>query len=80
MWVTTINEMRDIVGIILMPFQLVIAFIGLILNITGRLIGAVLGLVLMIIGFALTITFIGAFIGIPLMILGLLIMIRSLLR
>jgi hypothetical protein len=49
-----------------------------ILNLTGRLIGALLGLVLLIGGFVLSLTVIGAVIGIPLIILGLLLMVRSL--
>jgi hypothetical protein len=49
-----------------------------IIEATGRLIGAILGLVLMIVGVVLTITVIGAIVGIPLIIFGFMLVIRSL--
>lgn len=52
--------------------------IATILSLTGRLIGAILGLVLVVLGFAISLTIVGAILGIPLIILGLLLMIRSL--
>jgi len=54
--------------------------IGLVLNLTGRLLGIIIGLILMVAGLALTVTFFGAIIGIPLLIIGLLLIIRSLFR
>jgi hypothetical protein len=44
---------------------------------TGRLVAAVLGLVLMIVGVILTVTLIAAPVGIPLGLFGLLLMLRS---
>jgi len=52
--------------------------IGLAFNITGRLIGIILGGLIMAIGLGLTATFFLAIIGIPLAILGLLLVIKSL--
>lgn len=48
------------------------------LKLTGRLVGALLGLVLMIVGIVLSLTVLGAPIGVPLLVFGFLLMIRSL--
>jgi len=48
-------------------------------NLTGRLIGVIIGGLLMTFGLALSATFILAIIGIPLTIVGLLLIIKSLL-
>ncbi|MFN2194620.1 MAG: hypothetical protein ACK2UW_00680 [Anaerolineales bacterium] len=61
----------------LWPFAALWNLLTWILSLTGRLIAALLGLVLMIIGAVLIVTLIGAPLGIPLAILGLLLMIRS---
>ncbi len=62
---------------ILWPFAAVWWLVSSVLQLTGRLIAAVLGLVFMIVGGLLTATVIGAVVGIPLMIFGFLLMIRS---
>jgi len=64
-------------SIILLPFKIVWALLEFVLGLTGRLICAVLGIVLIILGVILTLTIIGAVIGIPLLIIGLLLIIRS---
>lgn len=61
----------------LWPFEALWNLVTWILSFTGRLIAAVLGLILMILGAVLTVTVIGAPIGLPLALLGLLLMIRS---
>ncbi len=61
----------------LSPFKAVWDLLALVLNITGRILAAILGVCLMIGGIALTMTVAGAPIGIPFAILGLLLMIRS---
>jgi hypothetical protein len=48
-----------------------------IIVVTGRIVGVILGLVLMIAGAALSVTVVGAVIGVPLVVLGLLLMARS---
>lgn len=62
----------------LWPFWLIWRLVIGIIEVTGRLVGAILGLVLMIVGIILTLTVIGAIVGIPLIIFGLLLMMRSL--
>jgi hypothetical protein len=61
----------------LWPFVALWDLLALILNLTGRLVAAILGLVLMIVGIILTVTLIAAPVGIPLIILGFLLMLRS---
>ena len=60
----------------LWPFVTVWNLLALVLNITGRVLAGVLGLGLMIVGIALTMTVAGAPVGIPLAIFGLLLIIR----
>lgn len=62
---------------ILWPFVAVWNLISWILQLTGRLVAAILGLVLMIAGVLLTVTVIGAIVGIPFIVFGLLLMVRS---
>jgi hypothetical protein len=62
----------------LWPFVAAWQLLAAVLNITGRLLAAILGLLLMAAGIALTMTVAGAPIGIPLAILGLLLLVRSL--
>jgi hypothetical protein len=61
----------------LWPFVALWDLITWILKLTGRLVAAVLGLVLMIVGVILTVTVVGAVVGIPLIIFGFVLMIRS---
>ena len=63
---------------LLYPFWLIWRLVVWIIEVTGRLVGAILGLVLMIVGVVLTITVVGAIIGIPLIIFGFMLVIRSL--
>lgn len=60
------------------PVVICWAFLASILKITGRVVGAIIGLILMILGILLTATVIGAPVGIPILILGFLLMLRSL--
>jgi len=62
---------------LLWPFVAIWNLFTFILNVTGRLIAAVLGLVLMIVGLLLTVLVISAPVGIPLMVFGLLLTLRS---
>lgn len=65
------------VPILLWPFYAIWKLIEFIVLFTGRLIGVVLGLVLMIVGIVLTITVVGAIVGIPLIIIGFLITLKA---
>jgi hypothetical protein len=59
------------------PFWAIWRLVALIIELTGRLVAAILGLVLMIVGVILTVTVIGAIVGIPLIIFGFLLIIRG---
>jgi hypothetical protein len=61
----------------LWPFVALWDLISWILQLTGRLVAAIVGLVFMIVGVLLTVTVIGAILGIPFIIFGFLLMIRS---
>jgi hypothetical protein len=63
---------------LLYPFWLIWRLVIWIIEATGRLIGAILGLVLMIAGVIVSLTLIGAVIGIPLIIFGFMLLVRSL--
>lgn len=62
---------------LLYPFWLIWRLVIWIIEATGRLVGAILGLVLMIVGVVLTITVVGAIVGIPLIIFGFMLTVRS---
>lgn len=62
----------------LWPFVALWDLLTFILNLTGRLVAAVLGLALMIVGIVLTVTLIAAPVGIPLIVLGFMLMLRGL--
>jgi len=64
--------------VLLWPFRLVWRLVTGILELTGRLVAAILGLLLMVVGVVLTATVIGAILGIPLLIFGFMLMLRSL--
>ena len=62
----------------LWPFWAIWRLLTIIVELTGRLIAVVLGLVLMIIGTLISLTVIGAVIGIPMIIIGFLLVLRGL--
>ena len=61
----------------LWPFVGLWRLVAFILEFTGRIVGVVLGLVLIIVGIVLTLTVVGAIVGVPLIILGGLLMVRG---
>jgi hypothetical protein len=61
----------------LWPFVALWNLVAWILQLTGRLVAAILGLVFMIVGAIVTVTVVGAVIGIPMIIFGFLLMLRS---
>jgi hypothetical protein len=71
------NRHKRHIPFFLWPFWLIWKLVIFIIEFTGRIIGAVLGLVLMIVGIVCTLTVVGAIIGIPLIIFGLLLLLRS---
>jgi len=72
------TEKKKRVHWLLYPFWLIWRLVIWIIEATGRLIGAILGLVLMIVGIILTLTVVGAIVGVPLIIFGVMLIIRSL--
>ena len=62
--------------LLLWPFVAVWRLLAFIIEMTGRLVGAILGLVLLIVGIVVSLTVIGAIVGVPLALLGLLLMVR----
>ena len=62
---------------ILMPFYAIWLLIAFIVQLTGRVVGVVLALALMIAGIVATLTVVGAIVGIPLLIIGFLLLLRS---
>ena len=69
--------MKKTVPWFMWPFMAIWNLLALILNILGRVLAGILGLGLMIVGIALTITVLAAPVGIPIAIFGLLLIIRS---
>lgn len=66
------------VPFILWPFWAIWRLVRLILELTGRLLGVVLGFVLVVVGLLISLTVIGAIVGIPLAGLGVLLILRGL--
>ena len=63
--------------ILLLPFVIVWSLFSFFLRLTGRIVAAVLGLVFMIAGIALSVSMVAAPVGIPLAIFGFLLVLRS---
>jgi hypothetical protein len=70
--------MKQTTSCLAWPFVTLWRLLSAILNLTGRLIAAVLGLALMIVGAVLTALVVTAPVGIPIIAFGLLLIIRSL--
>lgn len=70
-------EEKRKIPFLLWPFWALFQLTLWILKFTGRLVGAILGLVLIIVGIVLTITVIGAIFGVPLILLGVMLMGKS---
>jgi len=61
----------------LWPFWAIWRLITFIVELTGRLVAVVLGLVMMIVGALVSLTVIGAVIGVPLILIGFLLVLRG---
>lgn len=66
------------VPVLLWPFYAIWWLISTIIEFTGRLVAAILGVVFMIVGVVVSLTVVGAIVGIPLAILGFMLTIRAL--
>ncbi len=62
----------------LLPFWAIWKLVIGIIALTGRLVGAILGLVLMIVGVVVSLTVVGAIVGVPLILFGFMLLLRSL--
>jgi len=71
-------ETKKAVPWFLWPFWLIWRLVVGIIELTGRIVGAVLGLVLMIVGVIVSLTIVGLVIGAPLIVFGILLVVRSL--
>jgi hypothetical protein len=61
----------------LWPFAAVWKLLAVIVELTGRFLAMILGILLMIVGVLISLTFIGAIVGIPLAIVGLLLFLKG---
>ena len=59
------------------PFTAIWKLLAVIVELTGRLVAMILGIVLMIVGVLVSLTLVGAIIGIPLAIVGLLLFLKG---
>jgi hypothetical protein len=73
---STTTESRSIPWY-LWPFWAIWRLLSFIVELTGRLVAVVLGLVLMIVGALVSLTVIGAVIGVPLILIGFLLVLRG---
>lgn len=61
----------------LWPFVAIWKLLAVIVEMTGRFVAMVLGIVLIIVGVIVSLTIIGAIVGIPLAVIGLLLLLRG---
>lgn len=61
----------------LWPFAAIWKLLAVIVEMTGRFVAMVLGLVLILVGFIVSLTIVGAIVGIPLAFIGLLLLLRG---
>lgn len=61
----------------LWPFAAIWKLLAVIVEMTGRLVAMILGIVLMIVGVLISLTIIGAIVGVPLAVVGLLLFIKG---
>jgi len=61
----------------LWPFAAIWKLLAVIVEMTGRLLAMILGIVLMVVGILISLTFVGAIVGIPLAIIGLLLFLKG---
>jgi len=72
------SRAEDRVPWVLWPLYAIWKLVTLILNVTGRIICAFLGIALMAVGIAVSLSIIGAVVGIPLATFGFLLAVRAL--
>jgi hypothetical protein len=71
------TETKNHIPWYLWPFAAIWKLLAVIVELTGRFVAMVLGIVLIIVGVIVSLTIVGAIIGIPLAIVGLLLLFRG---
>jgi hypothetical protein len=71
------TQKRDSLAWVWWPFVAIWRLLATIVELTGRFVAMVLGLVLMLVGALVSLTIIGAIVGVPLFIVGLLLTLRG---
>jgi len=71
------TETKNHIPWYLWPFAAIWKLLAVIVELTGRFVAMVLGIVLIIVGVVVSLTIVGAIIGIPLAIVGLLLLFRG---
>ncbi len=71
------DQQKSLAWVLLWPFSMIWSLAGFILNVIGRILCALIGIVLMVAGVVLTMTVAAAPIGIPLAAFGFLLLVRS---
>ena len=61
----------------LWPFAAIWKLLAVIVEMTGRFVAMVIGIVLILVGFIVSLTVIGAIVGVPLAVIGLLLLLRG---
>ena len=69
--------MSTIASCLTAPFVALWRLVTLVLELTGRLVAVVLGVALMIVGTAVSLTVVGAVVGIPMILFGFLLAVRG---
>jgi len=62
--------MKTLMNILLWPFKAILALVFFIIELVGRFVAAVLGLVFILVGVIVSLTVVGAIVGVPLIIVG----------
>lgn len=71
------NQTKNHVPWYLWPFAALWKLLSVIVELTGRFVAMVLGIVFIIVGIIVSLTIIGAIVGVPLAIIGLLLLLRG---
>lgn len=74
----TTNAKHNSVPWFLWPFAALWRFLAVIVELTGRFVAMVLGIVFIVVGVIVSLTVIGAIVGLPLALVGLLLFLRGL--
>ena len=71
------TETKSRIPWFLWPFAAIWKLLAVIVELTGRFVAMVLGIVLIIVGILISLTIVGAIVGIPLAVIGLLLLLKG---